>query len=491
MDDLEQALIDAWERVRPQLLDDPDELHARLARRRLKVLRRPPRAWCLSVRAGDTRITAWDAELVPESAMDADDPDHPGERLTHDVTLDKRLMTRLAAPVRIAPGGEDAVVVAGKLGVRPPTLYKAWAMAKGKDRFMVRHEPRWAGKTNVPILYSEHWFDPCSGLREPSDPVWRAMWRSCGGFAGRLPDGFRQVVTREPDYRAGRRANGFPGATFRRWRWVCPGCGRRVLQLFCPVPVPNVIGFYGLPGVRAVDEQGATRGASDAAQCESGECESGDLAAGLAPRLGDTNDVDEIPGALTTFACRHCHRPLHFSSVDAGSWNVLVTYLSGGLLYGREVDRPASLPKTPKNRKTPRDYPMGPSRQRVLRGLLDGKTDKDIAIEMGISPLVVAQHAHRLYRKYGVHSRYELQAEFGRPTAVLLSRELPVRARRERVAAGLRGRKTQRAIAEELGLGERTVSKDAKVIYRVLGVNGRAALRAVAWPPRGWGDGGV
>lgn len=56
MHDIEQSLRLAWARIRKILLRDPDELHRRLARRRLALMQRPPRAWCIALRASDRRI---------------------------------------------------------------------------------------------------------------------------------------------------------------------------------------------------------------------------------------------------------------------------------------------------------------------------------------------------------------------------------------------------------------------------------------------------
>ena len=52
MDDVELAIHDAWQRVRPILLADEAELARRLARRRNAGLGRPPRA-CVYGGAGE------------------------------------------------------------------------------------------------------------------------------------------------------------------------------------------------------------------------------------------------------------------------------------------------------------------------------------------------------------------------------------------------------------------------------------------------------
>src|SRR5688500_3517291 len=56
MDDIQRALAAAWTKIRPRLARDQDELRRRLLRRRQALLQTPPRAWCLALRANDTRI---------------------------------------------------------------------------------------------------------------------------------------------------------------------------------------------------------------------------------------------------------------------------------------------------------------------------------------------------------------------------------------------------------------------------------------------------
>src|SRR4051794_18826006 len=56
MDDMDRALFEAFEVVWGRIKGDEGELPARLARRRSAEMGRPPRAWCLAVRASDRRI---------------------------------------------------------------------------------------------------------------------------------------------------------------------------------------------------------------------------------------------------------------------------------------------------------------------------------------------------------------------------------------------------------------------------------------------------
>src|SRR5947207_12729928 len=102
VDDVSAAILDAWAEIGRRLKSDPLELAKRLARRRMKTLRRPLRAWCLAVRASDTRITPMSAAIVPE---DAAYPGHPELYREHEVTLNAQLLRKLCRPVELSPYG--------------------------------------------------------------------------------------------------------------------------------------------------------------------------------------------------------------------------------------------------------------------------------------------------------------------------------------------------------------------------------------------------
>lgn len=70
MNDLDAAIFAAWSDLLPRLRNDPTELARRLARRQLLTLTRPPRAWCIALRATDTRMNTANACIVPEDALD-------------------------------------------------------------------------------------------------------------------------------------------------------------------------------------------------------------------------------------------------------------------------------------------------------------------------------------------------------------------------------------------------------------------------------------
>src|SRR4051794_34085361 len=100
-DELLDLLIASWKKIQPLIDRDPDELARRLARRRTGMLRRPPRAWCLAVRASDQRINPATAAIVPEDAAYPHScvdenlrkyPEHRPQYAEHEVTLDAKLM---------------------------------------------------------------------------------------------------------------------------------------------------------------------------------------------------------------------------------------------------------------------------------------------------------------------------------------------------------------------------------------------------------------
>src|SRR5438046_2711016 len=109
---IEQAIDHSWASLRREILSNPDELHRRLARRRSKSLTRPPRAWCIAIRASDRRITPAHWVITPEHAMDFNHPLHPYEPIEHEVTIQTHAIRRYCHPVRIAFPGEEVDEVA-------------------------------------------------------------------------------------------------------------------------------------------------------------------------------------------------------------------------------------------------------------------------------------------------------------------------------------------------------------------------------------------
>src|SRR5262245_14511014 len=129
-DDLPALLLSAWQRLQPLIQRDPDELARRLARRRTGIMLRPPRAWCLAVRASDQRIHPGVAACVPEDAAYPYSAIDPALRKyaefcplrQHQVTLDAKLLRRLSRPYYVPAPGLEMADIARDLGVSISTL---------------------------------------------------------------------------------------------------------------------------------------------------------------------------------------------------------------------------------------------------------------------------------------------------------------------------------------------------------------------------------
>jgi len=69
--------------------------------------------------------------------------------------------------------------------------------------------------------------------------------------------------------------------------------------------------------------------------------------------------------------------------------------------------RPASATSDPPPPKTPAS-PLTPQEGRVARRVGEGESNKEIAAELGISPLTVKKHVAHALRKLGLHDRLQL-----------------------------------------------------------------------------------
>lgn len=412
---------EAWEKVRPVLEGNPDELKARLARRRSRMYLRPLRAFCLAVRASDRRMTPGNTIMVPE---DGAWPGRVDLWREHEVTLDKRLLVELCRPVTLRPPGELVEDVARLLGMDPCSL----AYLRKNGTLEVHYVKGLCGRRGkpVPLVYTPEMLDPSAWGKGRPDPIWGGLWMY---HAEWLPDDFEQAVARAPEWREfggrggmansehrtakiERRAaegerptssaqrptsNGggsaladpspqpsppSTGARERRqivgWRWVCPGCKRLVKTVYLPLRVPDWGKYVGF-------------------------------------KCGD--EVDEVPGANACFACMACHGVIMFTrSALTWSWNQLVLHYTGGLMYGREVRRPAWLRPGRKRAYRARGRKNGAPRREELERLL-WETDlsyAEMAREMGVKRATVGREVCRIYRRLGVHGREEYREAAGK-----------------------------------------------------------------------------
>src|SRR5438552_233935 len=123
MNDVARLILEAWQKLGPKIMADPEELGRRLARRRLAIMTRPPRAWCLAIRASDRRITPAHWVISPEHAMDLDHPAHPYEPIEHEVIIRPHALRRYCTPASFSI--EQAVNVAKMFGVEDAVLLRA------------------------------------------------------------------------------------------------------------------------------------------------------------------------------------------------------------------------------------------------------------------------------------------------------------------------------------------------------------------------------
>ena len=208
-DDLLSLLRIAWEQLQPTLRRDPDELRRRLARRRNGLMRRPPRAWCLSIRASDTRLNPATAAMAPEDAA------YPrashGYRIyfPHEVVVDAQLMRRLCRPVHLEKAGIEVRLVARKLGCEPGRVRRSWKRGK-----LVGRRIKGLGGARgpgVPVVCNAGGepLDSCSGrLLEHADAEWGTHWR---WLCDHVPDELEQTIQRVPVYQPERRTRGIAG----------------------------------------------------------------------------------------------------------------------------------------------------------------------------------------------------------------------------------------------------------------------------------------
>ncbi len=514
---VEHLIALAWRRVRLQLLGDPAALRRRLARRDSPLLMRPPRAWCLAIRANDTRL---------ESARCSAEP-----LAEHQLMLATADIRRLTAPVYIDRPGEPLLDVARKLGVTQSSLVDA----RLKGIFRVRHVEGLNAHFAKPhpILYTDQPLDPSTRGFVMPDPIWSTTaallrrdipeidatltrvpvfhdatrdYRDKSGLHPEHPDRdkvaaasskskSRKLPPPEPDpvpykwkdgvyvghdwrnplaaanharkqhearlrhegYLRRRAANRPPSAAtgskkFMGWNWVCPTCGQQVKTLLLPLPRVHLLPMdFPLPQcavpvaaeIPAAGSGKPARSADPAGPAEDSRCNDylpsdrllGDLT-GCADRglldgglldggLPDGGISDGGVGrptrtrsdaSVARLACEKCHRVRRISRCEPGFWNVIVAYLSAGLLYGPEVERPAWL-----NRQRRRQYAPHPTRApsqtraRVLSLLLAGHSSAEVAATLHLTRGTVGQICHLIYKQHGVHSVKQLLARHNKP----------------------------------------------------------------------------
>lgn len=175
-----------------------------------------------------------------------------------------------------------------------------------------------------------------------------------------------------------------------------------------------------------------------------------------------------------------------FSRASGGAWNLFISRLTDGMLYGSEVRRPADFPNEKEARTRPVDRPdahapfvvckyrhrkkrRGPMalsgrRKRVRDMLVENRTRLEMMAELGVTLWTIKEDIRRVMGFYGVGSREELAEKMGRK----LPPHLSPRARRvmEMLVEG----KRYGEIAGELGMAYSAAALFAKRIYKAYGL---------------------
>jgi len=215
MDEVDHNLLAAWERVAAVCRADPAEARRRWRRSRGTLLRRVPRAWCLAVRASDTR-------LRPENYEYQTDDGSPF-RQPHDIDLTGMEIRELCAPVGICWPGVTLDEAARMLGryreavgqwlparpgrtraARPRQMPPRYRVVNGpRFPFQVRYEkPSCHGRRgmDVPVVWSDRPLDPGADRGDPPHPLWGSLWQF---LHQRIPDNIVTPVERVPDLSGG------------------------------------------------------------------------------------------------------------------------------------------------------------------------------------------------------------------------------------------------------------------------------------------------
>lgn len=168
---------------------------------------------------------------------------------------------------------------------------KGWVLSRKEKVLGRRGGPSrfvWTGGGGVDVCFPQG--RGVGSVPGGSFTLWQGLWR-------RVPEGFEQAVERVPRVRPP--MNGGEGESMRAEARPPPEVSADLLN----------------------------RGASLGVAC---------------PGAVDVG-VAEYEAKRVRFACARCWNVQHTPSNPGAAWNQLVTAISGGLLYGREVQRPTGF----------------------------------------------------------------------------------------------------------------------------------------------------
>ena len=375
-DNLDAAMWAAWQSIESRVLGNDIDLRRRLDRR-AKMFQSVPRPLCLAIKASDHRITEMSDHL-----SDRHDTDK-GNETEHDVLLPAHTIKDLCRPVELY-WGQAFRKLAGQLGA--PRQVPRRLEQRGILR--ARRIAKLGGQRGLPVPLVdspvpataapdarqwEHY--GCEKLLDPGawgytapDKLLAPYWHD---LSLRLPDWFAQTLRRQPVFRvhAGH-------LRFMHWVWLCPQCNRQVNTIYLPL------------------------GASDFAAMHNIKLQNDPLRHADSSIKNQKSKIENLP----SLACQRCHHIFGLARTPKSiskTWSLLIAHISGGLLFGREVKRPASFSAIRKNKYTGFAAPRPSPRRDELEAYL-AHTDfplTEIARRMGWTYASVNRELHVICKK--------------------------------------------------------------------------------------------
>ncbi|MBX2851559.1 MAG: hypothetical protein KTR15_07435 [Phycisphaeraceae bacterium] len=307
-----------------------------------------------------------DGGMIAELGGPVDIP-HPGVPLAEAARLlgrDYRMMRRWL-PVGAGRSNRERDQLASR-GMSDGRLIWATFEKEGYP-LKVRYEPPGRHGRNgreVPVVWSDGPLDPGAKYGKPPSRWWGTLWQS---MAKGIPTEFEQVLVREPRWLPVKGQ-----MRFRGWLWRCPGLCSAGADL-APSPSQGEGWDEGRgderPRLSANVHDGYDAGPSPQPSPWEGEGAKASACGklvrtlyaplpvwtigrylGLNQGLGVEGLAGQwLPGVMDrwagrrSLACLHCWRVRDQGFSSRKGWNELVAHLSGGLLFGHEVEQPSDF----------------------------------------------------------------------------------------------------------------------------------------------------
>jgi DNA-binding NarL/FixJ family response regulator len=163
-------------------------------------------------------------------------------------------------------------------------------------------------------------------------------------------------------------------------------------------------------------------------------------------------------------------------------WNQLISCLTGGMLYGREVQKPPSFQPHRQRTRIRQLNRAAPRRRQVLTRILNGWSVQQICRDLQMNYHVVHNHISHLCREEDVPDRHALVAKLGGSKSPPFNQIERAGIRRFRVQELLLQGCTYKQIMQKLDIDFPTINRDTQTIYKLHGVSGggQKARRALA-----------